>query len=61
MTNDVYKGKWKRIQGRVREEWGRFTNNNASQVHGKSDQLVGRLQERYGALKRKLRSNRTTP
>lgn len=48
MNWDVVEGKWKELQGRVREKWGKLTDDDLDVISGKRDQLVGRLQQRYG-------------
>jgi len=48
MNNDIFKGKWKQIKGRVREKWGELTNDELDQIQGKKDVLAGKLQEKYG-------------
>ena len=40
------KGNWKQFVGK--EKWGKLTDNDWQIVEGKRDQLVGRIQERYG-------------
>jgi uncharacterized protein YjbJ (UPF0337 family) len=32
----------------VQEQWGKLTDDDLDQIQGRSEQLVGRLQERYG-------------
>lgn len=44
-------GKWKQVKGSIRERWGRLTDDDLEQIAGKRDQLVGRIQERYGIAK----------
>jgi uncharacterized protein YjbJ (UPF0337 family) len=34
-----------------REQWGKLTDDDIEVIAGKRDQLVGRLQERYGLAK----------
>jgi uncharacterized protein YjbJ (UPF0337 family) len=36
------------MKGAVREQWGKLTDNDLEQIAGKKDQLIGRIQERYG-------------
>jgi len=48
MNEDTLKGQWTQIKGRVREQWGKLTDDDITRIEGKSEQLVGRLQERYG-------------
>ncbi|WP_243466311.1 CsbD family protein [Sodalis glossinidius] len=32
----------------MKEQWGKLTDDNLTVVEGKRDQLVGKIQERYG-------------
>ena len=51
MNEDQLKGNWKQLQGRVKEQWGKLTDDDLTQVNGQRDQLVGKLQEKYGIAK----------
>jgi uncharacterized protein YjbJ (UPF0337 family) len=42
------KGNWNLLKGKIREQWGKLTDDEIEQAAGQRDQLVGRLQERYG-------------
>lgn len=48
MNEDVLKGKWKQLKGEVKQQWGRLTDDDLSRIEGNRDELVGRIQERYG-------------
>jgi uncharacterized protein YjbJ (UPF0337 family) len=48
MNSDKAAGQWKQIKGRIKEQWGRLTDDEIAQLEGNSEQLVGRLQEKYG-------------
>jgi uncharacterized protein YjbJ (UPF0337 family) len=48
MNEDILKGQWSQLKGRVRQEWGRFTNDDVARIDGDRDVLLGRLQELYG-------------
>jgi uncharacterized protein YjbJ (UPF0337 family) len=48
MNSDQIEGTWKQVKGKMREKWGKLTDNDWEQVAGKKDQLLGKLQERYG-------------
>ena len=48
MNWDQVEGKWKQFSGRFREKWGKLTDDDLQVIGGKKDQLVGRIQERYG-------------
>ena len=51
MNEDTMKGNWKQFKGKVKEQWGKLTDDDLDVVEGKRDQLVGRVQERYGHSK----------
>jgi uncharacterized protein YjbJ (UPF0337 family) len=51
MNWDRVEGNWKQIAGKAREKWGQLTDSDWQVIGGKKDQLVGRLQERYGIAK----------
>jgi len=48
MNSDQMKGKWKQMKGAVKERWGKLTDDDLDVIDGQSEQLVGRIQERYG-------------
>ncbi len=48
MNWDVIEGNWKQAKGKIKQQWGRLTNDALDIVSGKRDQLVGQIQERYG-------------
>ena len=51
MNWDRVEGNWKQFKGKAREKWGKLTDNDWEQIAGKKDQLVGRIEERYGISK----------
>ena len=51
MNRDRIEGKWKQYAGKIRERWGKLTDDDLTVIHGKTDQLVGLVQERYGYAK----------
>jgi len=51
MNWDQVEGKWKQSKGKFREKWGKLTDDDLTVISGKREQLVGRLQERYGIAK----------
>jgi uncharacterized protein YjbJ (UPF0337 family) len=48
MNEDILKGQWSQLKGRVRQEWGRLTNDDVARIDGDREILLGRLQELYG-------------
>jgi uncharacterized protein YjbJ (UPF0337 family) len=41
----------KQVKGKVKEQWGKLTDDDLDVIAGKQDQLQGKLQERYGYAK----------
>jgi uncharacterized protein YjbJ (UPF0337 family) len=41
-------GQWKQMKGKVREKWGDLTDDDLDMINGRREQLIGKLQERYG-------------
>ena len=48
MNEDTMAGNWKELKGRIREQWGRLTDDELDQVQGKWEQLSGIVQKQYG-------------
>lgn len=48
MNKKILQGKWRRMRGNLKMEWGRLTENDRRQLDGKLDQMLGLVQERYG-------------
>ena len=48
MNSDQMQGQWKQMKGKVKEKWGKLTDNDLDVIAGKRDQFIGKLQERYG-------------
>ena len=51
MNTDIFKGQWKEIKGTIKAKWGKLTDDDLKLVEGRRDQLLGRIQERYGIAK----------
>jgi len=51
MNSDQLQGKWKQMKGSVKERWGKLTDDDFNVINGQRDQLIGRVQERYGIAK----------
>lgn len=48
MNEDRIKGNWKQFTGKIKEQWGKLTDDDLDVVAGKRDQFLGKLQERQG-------------
>ena len=54
MNWEHVEGKWKDIRGKVREKWGKLTDDDLDVIAGKRERLIGKLQTRYGDSKDEL-------
>jgi uncharacterized protein YjbJ (UPF0337 family) len=51
MNKDILAGNWKKISGKIKQQWGKLTDDDISRIDGKQEELIGRLQEKYGYSK----------
>ena len=51
MNWDRIEGRWQNTKGKIREQWGKLTDDDLVIIAGKRDQLVGLLQQRYGTTR----------
>lgn len=51
MNWDRIEGDWKQFKGKVKEKWGKLTDDDLDVIAGKRDQLSGKLQKSYGVSK----------
>lgn len=55
MNEQVLKGRWTELKGKAKEKWGRLSNDELEEIDGNIDQLIGRLQQRYGLVQEEAR------
>ena len=48
MNEDRVQGSWLEFKGKVKEQWGKLTDDDLDVIAGKRDQMVGKLQQRHG-------------
>lgn len=48
MNSETMQGRWQQMKGKLKERWGKLTDDDVSVIAGQRDQLIGKLQERYG-------------
>ncbi len=51
MNWDRVEGNWKQFKGTLKEKWGKLTDDELDSIAGKRDQLIGKIQERYGCTR----------
>lgn len=48
MNSDRIIGNWKQVKGRIKEQWGKLTDDHINIIDGRRDRLLGQIQESYG-------------
>lgn len=51
MNEDRLLGKWQQLKGEIKQQWGELTDDELTKLDGKTDSLIGALQEKYGKAK----------
>jgi len=51
MKTEQITGAWKQMKGKLKERWGKLTDDDLKVIEGRQDQLVGMLEKRYGYAK----------
>jgi len=51
MNWEQLEGNWMQAKGKVKEKWGKLTDDDLTVAAGKRDILAGKIQERYGMAK----------
>ena len=57
MDGNRVEGNWKQVKGKVKEQWGKLTDDDLNVIGGRRDQLEGKIQERYGIAKDQARKD----
>ncbi len=51
MNWDQIQGSWTQAKGKIKQKWGKLTDDDITQINGNRQELAGRLQTRYGYAK----------
>ena len=51
MNMEHLKGNWKQLKGKARTQWGKLADDDLDQIAGRKEELVGKLQVRYGTAR----------
>ena len=46
--SDMLEGKWHELKGQARQQWAKITDDDLELLSGKTEELAGVLQQRYG-------------
>jgi uncharacterized protein YjbJ (UPF0337 family) len=50
-------GNWKQAQGKIKEKWGKLTDDDLTTINGRREQLEGIIQQRYGLARDMVRKD----
>lgn len=51
MNKDTIEGQWKQLGGKIKQQWGKLTDDDIKVAEGNTQYLAGKVQERYGLTK----------
>jgi len=51
MNKDIVEGNWHQIKGKLKQQWGKLTDDEITQMQGSYEKLEGTLQKKYGYQK----------
>jgi uncharacterized protein YjbJ (UPF0337 family) len=57
MDWNLIEGNWKQTQGKIKEKWGKLTDDDLTKINGQREQLEGIIQQRYGLAKDMVRKD----
>lgn len=55
MNEDIFRGKWNEIQGKIRQKWGKLTDDDLTVIKGRHDEIFGLLQKHYGYTREQVK------
>jgi len=51
MNDDQAQGQWDRFTAKVKQQWGELTDDEVKKAEGNKEELMARIQEKYGEQK----------
>lgn len=54
MNNDMIEGKWEEVKGKIKQKWGKITDDDLLQTKGAYQEVLGILQKKYGERKEEI-------
>lgn len=43
-----FQGQWQQMLGRAKEQWGKLSHDDLTQVEGRREELIGKVRQAYG-------------
>lgn len=51
MNKDIFDGKWEEVKGKIKQAWGKLTDDDFKVIEGSHQEIYGKLQKHYGYSK----------
>ena len=51
MNKDQIEGNWEQFKGKIKQTWGKLTDDDVALIKGNSQEFFGKVQEKYGIAK----------
>lgn len=51
MNKEIFEGKWHELKGKIKEKWGKLTDDEITRIGGDWEQMLGSLEKKYGYKK----------
>ncbi|MFA6302928.1 MAG: CsbD family protein [Legionella sp.] len=48
MNKDIFEGKWEEVKGKIKQAWGKLTDDDLEMIKGNQEELFGKLHKYYG-------------
>jgi uncharacterized protein YjbJ (UPF0337 family) len=54
MNQEQFKQSWYQLEGHLRKQWGKLTNEDYAQIDGDLEKFNGVIEQRYGEMKEEV-------
>lgn len=48
MNSDIFEGNWEELKGKMKQAWGKLTDDDFRELEGNQQEIYGKLQKHYG-------------
>lgn len=55
MNRDIFEGQWEEVKGKIKQQWGKLTDNELKEIEGDQQEIYGKLQKHYGYTKEQIK------
>lgn len=54
MNKEIFEGKWTEMKGKIKQQWGKLTDDDLTQIEGNHEIIYGKLKQHYGYTKEQI-------